>query len=70
MSEQVRARDGTCQGREMERKLERDGKRQAEGDRGGLRDSKRVAGVPLPESWVPTWREERVGPSGGFHPVT
>ena len=54
MSEQARARDGTCQGREMERKLERDGKRQAEGDRGGLRDSKRVAGVPLPESWVPT----------------
>ena len=41
----------------MERKLERDVKRQTEGDREGLRDRRTVAGARV---------EERVGPGAGF----
>ena len=37
----------------MERKLERDIKRQTEGDRGELRDRRRVAGAHVERGWAP-----------------
>lgn len=75
MSEQERARGGECTCRRSRvQERDRDGARVRwqETDRVGARETQteteRGKRVPAPDSWVPVWREERLGPGGQVLP--